>query len=184
MEKENLYFIAILPNDKICEEIEIYKSDFADNFESRKALAVITHITLKAPFKLLAAKHAELLHWFSSLYVNIGAFQIELRNFGAFHNKYSPVIYVHPIMNLPLYTLQKELIRSFKIKYPEIGVLDIELKFKPHITVAYRDLSPEKFKEAWAVYQAKKYEAVFDVNSFCLMQHNGKKWNVIQTFNL
>ena len=184
MERENLYFVAILPDEKTSKEIDIFKSDLANNYESRKALAVITHITLKAPFKLIAAKHDELMYWFSNLYLNIGTFQIELKNFGAFHNKNNPVIYVNPIMNLHLYALQKELIRSFRIKYPEIGVLDIELKFKPHITVAYRDLSPEKFKEAWSVYQTKKYDTVFDVNSFHLMQHYGRKWNIIQSFSL
>src|ERR1700729_4121389 len=137
MARDNLYFIAILPDDKTCKEIEIFKSDLANNFESKKALTVITHITLKTPFKLASMKHPELVHWFSSLSLSKGAFQIELKNFGAFHNKSKPVIYVHPIMNLPLFTLQKELIRNFRIKYPEIEVLDIELKFNPHITVAY-----------------------------------------------
>ena len=181
MGKENLYFIAILPDEKTCKEIEVFKSDFADNFESRKAISVVTHITLKTPFKISSLGHYDLVTWFSNLSIKSGAFQIELKNFGAFHNKYAPVIYVNPIMNLPLYTLQKELIRGFRFKYPQIQVLNIELKFKPHVTLAYRDLSPEKYKEAWAIYQTKKYNTFFDVNNFHLLQHDGIRWNVIQS---
>lgn len=184
MPKENLYFIAILPDDKTCKEIEVFKSDFANNFESRKAISVVTHITLKAPFKMSSLDHDDLVNWFADLHIESGAFQMELKNFGAFHNKYSPVVYINPIMNLPLYTLQKEMIRSFRVRYPKIKVLDLELKFKPHITVAYRDLSPEKFKAAWAIYQTKKYNAVFDVSSFHLLQHDGTRWNVIQSSSL
>jgi 2'-5' RNA ligase len=184
MERENLYFIAIVPNDNVCKEIESFKSDFANNFASAKALKVIPHITLKTPFKLLSSQHFELVDWFSNLSFDVSSFQIELKNFGAFHNKYSPVVYVNPIMNLPLFHLQKELIKSFRIKYSKIGVLDIELRFKPHMTVAYRDLEPQKFREAWVIYQTKKYNSVFDVESIHLMQHNGVKWNTVHSLRL
>src|SRR4029077_20077576 len=96
---ENLYFIAIIPNEEICVEIESFKLDFAEHFESRHALRVIPHITLKAPFKLADSKHADLLNWFKKLFISTKPFQIELKNFGAFHNKNNPVVYVQPIMN-------------------------------------------------------------------------------------
>jgi len=181
---ENLYFIAIIPEKKICDEIEAFKSDFAYHFDSREALKVVPHITLKAPFKLPSAEHGNLLRWFGGFFFDSGHFNIELRNFGAFHNKISPVVYVHPIVNAPLFSLQKEIIRSFRISYPESGVSALELKFMPHITVAYRDLKPERFLEAWKVYQTKTYQASFEVNSFHLLQHDRKKWNIIQTYEL
>ncbi|HMH31473.1 MAG TPA: 2'-5' RNA ligase family protein [Puia sp.] len=181
---EHLYFIAIIPEKKICDEIEVFKLDFADHFESRAALKVVPHITLKAPFKLPAAEHDNLLRWFGGLFFNSGPFEIALKNFGAFHNKISPVVYVHPIMNVPLFSLQKEIIRSFRISYPQSGVSALELKFAPHITVAYRDLKPERFLEAWKIYQTKRYQTSFDVDSFHLLQHDRKKWNIIQTYDL
>src|ERR1700704_2724984 len=122
MGNENLYFIAIIPEKKICDEIEVFKSNFAHHFESREALKVVPHITLKAPFKLPSAEHGNLLRWFGGLFFNSGPFKIELKNFGAFHNKISPVVYIHPIMNVPLFSLQKEIIRSFRISYPESEV--------------------------------------------------------------
>jgi hypothetical protein len=43
---------------------------------------------------------------------------------------------------------------------------------------------PDKFSEAWDLYKAKKFSAVFDVDSFHLLQHNGKMWNIIETASL
>lgn len=183
-EKENLYFIAIIPSQEIRDEITGFKKDFADRFESKKALKVIPHITLKAPFKLPAAELSKLQEWFRQLYINLETFEIELKDFGAFHNKNNPVVFVQPIMNIHLYSLQQEIIRSFRLFYPQVAVQDLEIKYKPHITVAYRDLDPERFRQAWKEYQVKKYTATFRVNDFHLLQHNGKEWKSISTYLL
>jgi len=183
-EKENLYFIAIIPSQKICDEITGFKKDFADRFESKKALKVIPHITLKAPFKLPVSELSTLEQWFQQLYINLETFEIELKDFGAFHNKYSPVVFVQPIMNIHLYSLQQEIIRNFSLFCPQVPVLELEIKYKPHITVAYRDLDPERFRQAWKEYQVKKYTATFRANDFHLLQHNGEEWKIINTYSL
>lgn len=183
-EKELLYFIAIIPSQEICDEITGFKKDFADRFESKKALKVIPHITLKAPFKLPAAELSKLEQWFQQLYINPEPFEIELKDFGAFDNKYNPVVFIQPIMNIHLYSLQQEIIRNFSLVYPQVPVMAQELKYKPHITVAYRDLEPERFKQAWKEYQLKKYTATFRVNALHLLQHNGKEWKIISTYSL
>ena len=183
-EKGSLYFIAIIPSQEIRDEITGFKKDFADRFESKKALKVIPHITLKAPFKLPAPELSKLEQWFQKLSINLDTFEIELKDFGAFDNKYNPVVFVQPIMNLHLYSLQQEIIRSFRLSYPQVPVQDLEIKYKPHITVAYRDLDPERFRQAWKEYQVKKYTATFPVNDFHLLQHNGKEWKSISTYSL
>lgn len=183
-EKETLYFIAIIPSQEICDEITGFKKDFADRFESKKALKVIPHITLKAPFKLPAAELSTLEQWFQKLSINLETFEIELKDFGAFHNKNNPVVFVQPIMNIHLYSLQQEIIRNFSLFYPQVQVMELEIKYKPHITVAYRDLEPEKFRQVWKEYQLKKYTATFRVNDFHLLQHNGKEWKIISTYSL
>lgn len=182
--RQNLYFIAIVPPEKICREITGFKDDFATRFKSRAALKLIPHITLKAPFKSPAAHHADTIQWFEQMRVTVSYFQQELEGFGAFHNRHKHVIYVKPIMNLPLQNLQKELLQNFRIAYPGEIVTNPEIDFKPHITIAYRDLQSQLFKEAWKEYQSKKYEARFDVKRFQLLQHNGRIWNTVSTFSL
>ncbi|HTE28588.1 2'-5' RNA ligase family protein [Flavitalea sp.] len=183
MERENLYFMALIPNEQICNEIDAFKRDLARRFESTQALKVVPHITLKMPFKLPSSRHFDLLQWLRCLSLDITQFNIELKNFGAFPNRDHPVIYVNPITTIPLLSLQHDLIRRFWISFPKSVSLNRELKFTPHITVAYRDLRPEKFVEAWKIYDTEKYAAIFDVNNFHLLQHNTKKWNICDTYN-
>lgn len=181
MEKESIYFIAVIPPNNICESITASRMDFADRFESKAALKTIPHITLKAPFKLTPPDQSDLRRWFGALSFQTGPFQIELKNFSAFNNKRHPVIFVNPVLNAPLSSLQKEIISSFQFTYPEIPVTEQEMKFHPHITIAYRDLSFANFSEAWKEYQKKEYQGIFDVDSFALLQHDGRVWNVIDT---
>ncbi|MBA4140377.1 MAG: 2'-5' RNA ligase family protein [Segetibacter sp.] len=182
--KEKLYFIAIIPPEVICEEVTGFKEDFAIRFKSSRALKVIPHITLKVPFKLATENHEQILQWFEQLPVTVPPFQQELKNFGAFNNKRNPVIYVNPIMSPSLDRLQKEVLLSFGRSYPQQGIMELEFNYKPHMTIAYRDLKPHLFKEAWKEYTTKEYAATFWVKEFHLLQHDSKKWNTISKFYL
>lgn len=184
MEEKGLYFIAIIPNGQICTEIISFKEDLAIRFESRAALKVVPHITLKTPFHFPAFDYHKLLKWFETLPIKTDSFQVELKNFGNFPNKKQPVIYADPIKNTSLHILQKDIIWNFKNAFPEVEIIDFDKKFYPHITVAYHDLKPELFREAWKEYQLKKYSAAFEVNNFHLLQHDYKKWNIISTYSL
>lgn len=181
---QNLYFIAIIPPKSIGEEVTAFKNDFAENYNSSKALRVLPHITLKAPFKLDATKHNEILKWFESLSVFTAPFDIQLKDFGTFDNKNNPVIFVNPVINKELEDLQKEIIQGFEKQYPGIPVSYIEKKFHPHMTVAYRDLEREEYEKAWQVYKEKQYSTIFAANSFFLLQHDTRQWNTIAEFKL
>lgn len=179
MPKENLYFIAIvLPWDNAA-EIEVFRKDMADIYHSKAALKVMPHITLKAPFKLPSDQKASLLEWFRSIPINTRPFEVVLENFGCFDNKHSKVIYVKPVMPPQLQNLQSVVMNNFIAAYPQVNTSTHEHHFSPHITIAYRDLTPENFENAWTVYRDKKYSASFTCNSFCLLKHNGLRWEVI-----
>ena len=183
-QRENLYFIPIIPPQKILEAVTEIKQDFAERFKSSKALKVIPHITLKAPFKFPAEKHAEILRWFASTNVATNSFQQELKDFGSFANKRNPVIFVEPVMNESLKALQRNIISHFTREFGKEQVAQNEHKFNPHMTVAYRDLIYQQYKTAWEEYQSKKFEATFKVSLFHLLQHDGKQWNSIKEFML
>jgi len=180
---ENLYFIALIPQKEVQEAITAYKVDFAERFDSEAALKVVPHITLKAPFKIPQNQHQLLIKWFLRLDINSGRFTIELKDFGCFFNKDHPVIFIKPVINTNLYVMQKEMIRSFKNNCPG-KTHPVDVKFNPHVTVAYRDLKPAKFTEAWKEYHLKKYDALFEVNSIYLLQHDRTRWNIISTYPL
>jgi len=184
IEKQNLYFLAIIPPQQICDEVTSFKEDFANRFQSKTALKVIPHITLKAPFKLPHVAHDDTVQWFQQMPVTVSSFMQELNGFNAFHNKRSPVVFVKPVMNVSLHQLQKQVLQSFRKAYPKEAIMNTELEFKPHMTIAYRDLMPQLFAEAWKEYRTKIYTAAFEVDRFHLLQHNGRMWNSIDAFSL
>lgn len=180
---QNLYFIAIIPKRELCEQITAFKQDFANRFNSKYALGVFPHITLKAPFKFYPNKHEELLKWFIDLHLLQKQFTIQLKNFGAFDNKRNPVVFVQPIVTKELQALQQQLIASFSSVFPG-NIHPTDLDFHLHITIAYRDLSPEMFQKAWSEYKHKSFDGIFEVDAVHLLQHDSKKWNIISTHNL
>jgi 2'-5' RNA ligase len=184
MKEQQLYFIAIMLPHSVDEEIITFKNDMAHRFQSKKALRTASHITLKAPFKLHAASHEQLLQWFEKTNISVAPFMQEIKDFGAFNNRRNPVIFVHPVMNESLRQLQSEVLQQFSIAYPKENISKNEYHFSPHITIAYRDLQAHFFKIAWEEYKTKQYRASFEVNSFQLLQHLSGRWNVVSNFLL
>jgi 2'-5' RNA ligase len=87
-------------------------------------------------------------------------------------------------MNGGLQQLQKEVLLNYSNQYPKDNISKNEKDFHPHITVAYRDLKPATFHQAWQEYSNKEYYAAFKVDDFHLLQHDSKHWNVISTLKL
>lgn len=184
MGNQNMYFLAIVPPPEICNEIITIQTDLGSQYQTVAALKVVPHITLKSPFRLPADQHEFVLQWFLQITLDTAPFNLELRNFNAFTNPAHPVIFIQPLAGLPLFKLQKHIIRNFQIAFPDIQIANLELEFKPHLTVAYRDLRPDLFREAWQEYGKKHYSASFNVVDFQLLQHDGRHWNVIQNYTL
>lgn len=185
MENQNLYFIAIVLPEELAQHVIEVQQDIAHRFQSQKALKVMPHITLKAPFPLLAPDHDYLLQWFSNLTIKISSFDVDLKGFDVFRNPKHPVIYIKPVSNPDLMDLQKALIRQFYSAFKNIAASGTtEASFKPHVTVAYRDLEPEAFNNAWPEFVTKPFSGSFSVNSFQLLQHDRRKWHVIATHHL
>ena len=66
MPDTSLYFIAIIPPEEIATEITSFKQEMANIYNSKKALRVMPHITLKAPFTVVSNRDEEVLEWLSS----------------------------------------------------------------------------------------------------------------------
>ncbi|TDE18181.1 2'-5' RNA ligase family protein [Dyadobacter psychrotolerans] len=184
MEIQNLYFIAIIPPEDVCDEIITIQRYLADRFQTRKSLKVVPHITLKAPFACLATEHQNVVDWFDRLHLSVKPFSVELNDFGSFPNSKQPVIYIKPEENQSLTELQKSLLSQFQTIFPENEVKKLELIFRPHLTVAYRDLKPEFFRVAWKEFSVRKYGASFDVGHIHLLLHDQVKWNLIRSLAL
>jgi 2'-5' RNA ligase len=101
------------------------------------------------------------------------SFGIQVDGFGAFAPR---VIYAHVKPSRPLDTLRSELLKSGM----QLGIVQSEqLKpFRPHITLAFRDLSPGMFAKAWAEVEARPLHFSFLSQHIALLRHTGAGWEV------
>lgn len=175
--KTSLFFIALIPDSELRMKINKIKRDFK-TFESTEATKVYPHITLKAPFTCSGNDREKILRWFSAMRLQQERFHLYLHGFGSFYNKYNPVVFVNPLKNDELLKMQRELMIGFNNILPA-RVHRVDRKFKPHMTVAYRDLTPENFSRAWQKYKDKPFYDVFDVHTIYLLKYDWKKWNII-----
>lgn len=183
-EKKHFYFIAVIPPDDVCKTITDVKQDIANRFQSKHALKVVPHITLKSPFRLSESLYPDLLKWFEELPITVHPFQQELKNFGCFAENRSPVVYINPAANRSLRQLHDEVMQQFRKKFIQFEPVKAESNYKPHITVAYRDLVQEQFKKAWDEYESRSFSSIFEVDSFWLLQHVQKKWEQVAQYLL
>jgi len=56
--------------------------------------------------------------------------------------------------------------------------------FIPHITLAYRDVEPEQFREIWNYYKNKQVKVEGEIKSFCLLENTREGWRIQQEFPL
>ncbi|MBU4539301.1 MAG: 2'-5' RNA ligase family protein [Weeksellaceae bacterium] len=172
----SLYFIAVVPHQELREKARNFSKDFAERFNSVKSYKNFPHITLIKPFHFDENKEDVLVGNFSEMNLKSSPFEIFLKNFGCFPNKDKPVIFINPENKQELQSLYDEV--QPKMNFHSYG------KLNPHLTVAYKDLSPENFQKAWEEYQTKTFEESFLVDKICLFKHFNGKWNLLKIKNL
>ncbi len=178
---KNLYFIAILPPEKISQDARNFQQQAADLFHSRRALRNPPHITLIPPFHLpqkgpfakpqtlkkrlkAFAERPDIRALFSNL-------QIELEDFGFFPPR---VIFIRVKNNPNLNKIQAELQKSTA----DLTGFTPEKKrpFRPHLTIAYRDLRREVFPPAKRHFEKLHYRATFPAQNLTLLIHKDGQW--------
>jgi 2'-5' RNA ligase len=181
--KTNLYFVAIVLPEQVSRKVITVQQYIAERYQSVRSLRVVPHITLKAPFTVNQAMHADVRTSFSNLVVDSLKFELCLSDFGAFDNKKNPVIYIQPVASQELYALQEQVAVQFTSRFGQ-PVSMIEKRFSPHVTVAYRDLKPEQFRDAWQEFSQCKFTDKFTVDAFHLLQHDTRQWNITASYKL
>lgn len=184
MPNENRYFIAVMSPEDISAEITAIKHEIARVYNAEKALKVMPHITLKAPFIISNDQTNTLIDWFKTIKTTAIPFDVSLNGFGVFDNPKNPVLFIKPETSDALHNLQKEILQAFKDMFPNIPVHFHEDNFHPHITLGYRDLTYPEFLKAKEVFKTRNYKNNFIVKSFSLLKHNGTYWEVIYNNNL
>lgn len=174
----SIYFIAILPEQEIQDEINKFKQYAAKKFDTKRALTSPPHITLAAPFKYEDKNIHKVLDIAKEFANQQSPFDIELKDFNCFAPR---VIYLDVMKSAILDDAHQKLNSALEKN------CDIEWKFKdtefhPHMTVAFKDLKKSIFPQAWKYFRRAKYKNTFNANALNVLKHNGKEWQIFETF--
>lgn len=168
-----LYLAALLPPPELAEREHAIKKEIAERFGTKVAVTRPAHITIIAPLRADDEKLAA----FDAILQNQAAqtepFQLQVNGFGHFGNK---VVYLHvephPAAN-NLYQCLKQQLLQQELVSPKFFPHNT---LNPHMTVAYRDLTPEMFRNIWEAYKDQEFKADFQADSLHLLRHEDKRW--------
>ena len=172
------FFIALLPPQEIQDYANQIRQYFSDRYASRGAQNSPPHITLQSPFEWVNTNLPlleESLGKFASAQESV---PIILSGYGAFAPR---VIYINVVNSIELLKLQADLMIYLK----NMGIFDkraTNRPFAPHMTVAFKDLTKQNFKSAWAEFEPRQLHFEFTATQLTLLLHDGKQWNVKSAF--
>lgn len=172
MVEKSLFFIAIIPPEPIKSQALDIKIEFSEKYNTFHALKSPPHITLIPPFRISENKTQDSTKELARFSAIEKAFHISLNGFGAFAPR---VIYISIDRNKGLSKLHKRLISKF-------SEICTNTNFNPHMTIAFRDITPDFFRKAWSEYEKKPMNQTFQVSSLYLLKHNGKSWDIVNEF--
>lgn len=177
MKKDHcLYFFAIIPPENVQASITKIKENFRDRYNAKHALKSPPHITLIPPFEYKRSEEKRLIDNLELFSSEEFRFTQKLENFGTFPPK---VVYVRVEKSDHLIKLY-ERFGKFMAKNLQLkSIFHDSRKFKPHMTVAFRDLTKENFYLAKSEYEEKRISFTYNVESINLLRHNQKFWEIV-----
>ncbi len=172
------FFLALVPPAALADDIVALQQQFAATYQSRKALNSPPHITLQPPFLWPLAEQSVLVTTLQDFAQARSPVPVELDGFGAFPPR---VIFLHPPPTPPLLALQRELQATCT---QSLAIAPDPRPFRPHLTVAFRDLKPAAFRQAWPRFAEREFRAEFLARELTLLCHDGQRWQIARQFSL
>lgn len=168
-----MYFIAIIPTELLLEQISALKLAFSKSYHTVHALKSPPHITLIPPFSIENYVEKNITNLLVKFVSSYASFDISISGYGAFKPR---VVYLRIVKNDMLETIQKTLAKKCN---EDLGI-DIYMNkpYLPHMTLAFRDLSPQMFYKAWEKYEIETFQASFHAKNLFLLKHSGKSWDI------
>jgi 2'-5' RNA ligase len=172
------FFVALLPPELIQDQVRQIQSDFEFRYSTKATLKAPPHITLIPPFELSKDRIEPLQIELEKFAKTRSPFMINLSGFAAFPPR---VIYLDVVPNSVLPNLYVDMAATL---VNTLSIIDpyASRPFVPHMTVAFRDLTPDNFELAWAEFRDRKINFEFEATNLALLEHDGQKWNVLSNF--
>lgn len=178
MHRQGLYFIGILPPDDIARRVQEVKKEFVEKYEAKEAYGKPPHFTLQIPFKAPEEIEEVIVPQLIFFAEEQKPFTVQLSGFNHFRKD---VIFIDVKNPTPMKSLQARLVEYLQ---NELGFTKRRTNnsFTPHMTVAYRDLTPANFERAWQEFRDRSFGYSFQVDSIYLLKHDYKQWQPFYEF--
>lgn len=176
----SLNFLALLPPKEVSEEIKELKKEISKKYNCKRALRLPAHITLVPPFKMENERMEDLTDQLRIFCLKFSEIEVCLKGFGSFPPR---VIFIEVANPEDIRPFKDQLLTALENFLPAEH-LNSGRPFRPHITLATRDLSRESFYPAWEALKNSEFTARFTVTQLTLFRHNGKTWDLKSDFKL
>ncbi len=170
----SLFMSAIQIQPPLSDEIRALQREFAELYGSPAALKPPVHITVGPPIHL---PEPDLEHYKRSLEKATAVtppFGLELDGFDFFEK--NRVVFVKVESN--------KILESLVDIFNESQGIKPKRKYHPHVTIGYRNISPETYKEIKSDYRKRTFLARIQIGSVQLWKHENGFWNTIAKYPL
>ena len=172
---KSLFFIGLVVPEPLSNEIQEIKTTFAARHFTSHGLHTLPHITLEAPFRVTAEELDLIKTGVKRIAYETRPFEIAIQGYGHFRKQ---VIYLHIVQNQLLLDIAQNISRL------RHGNQSSTLNdFKPHITIAHKDLNALEFDRAWEELKHKEFRASFKSESISVLEHRNGRWEIHSTFS-
>jgi 2'-5' RNA ligase len=178
---QSRYFLALIPPPEIQAEATALKQYFRENYRSQAALKSPPHITLQAPFTWPDQERDRLFTTLDTFRSSAASIPVHLSGFGAFPPR---VIFLAVQHTSALMQLQAELSQYLAATLGIVDARSRDRPFHPHLTVAFRDLKPAAFRQAWPEFEQRPADYRFTASAIALLRHTGNAWVPIKDLEL
>ena len=161
-----LYFIAINCPPSIEEQVMQHKHWMHRHFGCKNAMRSPAHITLIPPFWLEETQQQKFEMQFHAFRSRQKELQMNMNGFAHFGDR---VLYIRVEENPELSSLRNDAEQYFHNAFPEMIQPDSR-PFKPHVTIANRDVMPDMFVTAWSHFSKESYNASFPAQIISLLK--------------
>ena len=172
-----MYFLGILPADDLQQTVSDLKHHFAREYHSSHALKSPPHITLIPPFHANSDQLSLVEDLVRAKTSKLEPFKVQLHGFGAFKPR---VIFIRPKLPSSFAFDRNDLLDDFYQLFPDER--RDNRPFHPHMTIAFKDLTPAMFKRAWAEFENKSFYIEFTASSLFMLKYTLGRWLVISEF--
>ena len=171
------YIIVFLIEGNLKTKLDNLRKDISKKFNVSEALKYPTHMTLKGPFETNNIGPVE--DFLQEYTDQCKSFTLKLNNFGHFKSR---TCFVNISKSSKLTKIRNKVIDT------TIKLLNLPSDPKdhliPHITLAYKDVTPETFEKIKNYLKDKQIKENVDFNNITILQYSANKWIIHKKFRL